>query len=110
MLTPVQMVPTGYLGAALATLYTVPPNATKAELREIRLCNTDTLPRTVTLHMVPAGGVAGGSNKALSALPLAAGETKTLPFVTVMLPGDSIQASADAGSLVTIQVSGLVWT
>ncbi len=110
MISPLRMVPAGYLGPALATLYTVPATAQQVVMREVRLCNTDALPRTVTLHVVPHDSAADGSNKALDALPLAAGETKTLAFSTVLLAGDSVHALADAGSLVTIQVSGLVWT
>src|SRR5690242_3162269 len=91
--TPKQLTPGTALTAALVTEYTVPASTTTI-LKELVLCNTDTVVRTVTVNLVAAAGAAGVLNTLLNAVALQPNETKILSLSTVMTTGTFIQAKA----------------
>lgn len=95
--------PAALTSTLTTTLYTV-PFATTTILKELTLCNTDTVPRLVTIYVGP-GNVAG--NTLLSALTVAAGETKIFTFSTVLVAADTIKGGASAASVVAITASGV---
>lgn len=84
------------------TLYTAPAS-TKAIVKEILLCNTDSVALTVTLYL---NGSAAG-NALLSALSLAAGETKIISLSTVLETGQTIKGGASASGVVACTISGV---
>lgn len=71
--------------------------------------NSDTQPRTLTVHMIPAAGSAAAANIIL-VKTLQAGETYTCPEVVghVLEPSAFIQALASTASVVNIRISGRV--
>jgi hypothetical protein len=95
--------PTALSDTLTTTLYTVPAS-TKAIVKEVLLCNTDTVARTVTLYL---GTGSATANTILSAQSLAAGETTILTLSTVLNPGEYIKGGASATSVVAITVSGV---
>lgn len=70
--------------------------------------NTDGNSRTLTVHLVPAGGTPGDSNRITSALTIAAGASVDLPEMKshTLNPGDFIAARADVAGVVVIRASG----
>lgn len=104
--TPKRLVPGSALTNALATYYTVPASTTVIA-KELVLCNTDVVTHTVDLHIVPNGGTAVAANQILQNIALTNGETKIYSLSSVMEIGATIQASADAGAVVSIAVSGV---
>ena len=84
------------------TLYTVPAS-TKAIIKEIVLCNTDTSARTVTMQV---GAGTAAANRILSALSLAAGETKFITLSTVLNTTETISAGASSANVVSCTISG----
>ena len=109
-ITPVKMVAGSALTSSLVTYYTVPATTKEAIVKEIEFCNTDTVTRTVTLHIIPSGGSAGVANRVYSTLSIQAGETKNFSRSTVLLPGGFIQALADSASVVSMDISGVEYT
>ena len=90
---------------ANTTLYTTPAS-TKTIVKEILLCNTDTVARTVTIK-AGASPATGVSATLLSALSLSAGETKFISLSTVLEPGHLITGSASTGAVVSCTISGV---
>jgi hypothetical protein len=107
----------GLLAATIsASLYTAPsaPNlgpSSKAKLTEIILANTDTVARTVTLHLVPSGGAAAGSETAatqiLPAVSLAANSFTRIELMTIIEAGGMLRALASAANVVCLTASGV---
>lgn len=95
--------PTALSVTTTTTLYTV-PGSTKAVIKEILLCNTDSVARTVTMQV---GTGTAAANRILSALSLAAGETKFVSLSTVMNAAETITCGASAASVVSCVVSGV---
>ena len=90
------------VSAALATLYTVPPN-TRTYLKDIDVANNSGFPATITVWLVPAGGTAGqGSAVALLpgvCVPVAGvlqwtGSQVLLPGMSIQFQGGGVGASA----------------
>lgn len=112
--TPKQMKATGYLPNAVAVAYLcgggVPGSAKQATAKMMVLCNTDTVPNTVTVYNVPSGGTVGGSTTVFSAYTLQAGETQRIAMADTLLYGDAIQWFAGAASKVTGSISGIEYT
>lgn len=96
--------PTALTATLTTTLYGAVAASTKVIVKEVLLCNTDTSARTVTLYV---GTATGAANTVLSALSLAAGETKFISLSTVLVTGDYIKGGASAGSVVSCTISGV---
>lgn len=100
-----QLVPPTALSGTLTTaLYGAVASNTKAIVKEILLCNTDTVTRTVTLYIGSGTGVA---NTILPAKSLQAGETLIISLSTVLVTGDYIKGGASVGSVVSCAISGV---
>jgi len=95
--------PTALSATPTTTLYTVPAS-TKAIVKEVLLCNTDTVSRTVTLYF---GSGTGAANTVLSALTVNPGETKFITLSSVLIAADKISGGASSASVVSIVVSGV---
>ena len=106
--TLVRMVDGSLLTNVAATYYTSPAN-TVTYITNVSLTNTDTVARTVTLHLVPSAGSATAANRILSAHPIAAGKTFVPPqAIGQTLPiGGTLQALADTGAVVALVASGI---
>lgn len=102
------IIPGTMLTASVATLYTVPAS-TKALIQKMSCVNTDTVARTVTIHLVASGETATPTNMIVKALPIAAGYTADISDASAHLleAGGSIQALASTASVVSIRVSGV---
>ena len=109
-ITPVKMAAGSALTGSLATYYTVPATTRQAIVKEIEFCNTDTVARTVTLHIIPSGGTAAVANEIYSAITIQAGETKNFSRSTVMVAGGFIQAVASSAAVVSMSISGVEYT
>ena len=100
-----QLVPPTALSATTTTSLYGPVSAlTKAIIKEILLCNTDTVARTVTMQIGTGTAVA---NRILSAVSLAPGDTKFITLSTVLNAGDSITGGASSAAVVSCTVSGV---
>lgn len=95
--------PTALTATTTTTLYTV-PGATSTIVKEVTLCNTDTVARTVTLFF---GNGSAAANTILSALSIAAGETKIITLSSVLIATDTIKGGASSAAVVSIIVSGV---
>lgn len=86
-------------------LYQAPAN-TRARFTSVTLCNTDSVARAVSIHLVKAGGGPGPENQVVKAYSMAAGESWTCPHLNhVLNAGDSLQAFADAPGVVSVYAS-----
>ena len=74
-------------------------------LKQIVICNTDTVDRTVTLAV---GTAATASNRLMSALPIGANDTIVFDTAIVLAAGETLQGLSDTASKVTVTVVG--WT
>lgn len=108
--TPKQMKANGYLPTVATAAYTVAATVKQAAVKEIALCNTDSVPQTITIYNVPNGGTAGGSTTSFNVYTLQSGETQRFSMATILLPGDSIQWLASATSKVVGSISGIEYT
>lgn len=95
--------PVALSATTTTTLYTAPAS-TKAIIKEVLLCNTDTSSRTVTMQVGTGTAVA---NRILSAVSLAPGETKFITLSTVLNTGETITGGASSASVVSCVVSGV---
>jgi hypothetical protein len=96
---------TAALVAATATAYyTTPANLKKAIIRSVSFLNTDTVPQTVTVHLVPSGGTASATNMLISARSMNAGETYYCNDLDgkVLEAGGMLQCLASAASKVSV--------
>jgi hypothetical protein len=109
-ITPTKIVPGSALTNALATYYTVPATTKQTIVKEVEFCNTDTVPRLITLNIIPSAGSASVANTVYNSVTIQPNETKNFSRSTVMLPGGFIQAKADAGAVVSFRVSGVEYT
>jgi hypothetical protein len=109
-ITPKKMVAGSALTGSAATYYTVAATVQQAVVKEVEFCNTDSVPRTVTMYIIPSGGSAGVANEVYAAVTIQAGETKTFSRSTVMLAGGFIQALASSAAVVSFNVSGVEYT
>jgi hypothetical protein len=92
------------LSTTLTTvLYTVPAS-TSTIVKEIVLCNTDSVSRTVTLR---AGNGTTVAQTILAAKSLVAGETFILSLSTVLSAANIISGGASVGAMVSCTISGV---
>lgn len=96
------------LTASAVTYYTAPAN-TSTLIKKLTFTNTDSVARTVTVHLVPSGGAATATNMLVDARPIATLDTfECFEAEGAMLnTGDFIQALASTTSVVNIQGSGV---
>jgi hypothetical protein len=104
--TPKQLTAGVALTASAVTEYTVPA-ATTTILKEIELCNTDTVVRTASVHVIASGGTLGVLNTLLNATSLQPNETKIISLSRVMPTGTFIQALASSAAVVAFNASGI---
>lgn len=105
---PVVMVAGSELTNAAVTYYTCPA-LKKTVIQSATAINTTSADHTVTVHRVPSGGTASNTNKLISARTLGPGEAYQCPELLgkVLGYGDTIQALADAGTSISLQIAGM---
>lgn len=95
------------LTSSVATYYTVPAGAVTT-ITQGSLVNSDVANRTVSIYAVPTAGTADASNIKIKSKVLVPNET-WVPFSIIgkkLAAGTTIQAIADAGSVVAFDLSG----
>lgn len=97
------LAPTALSATTTTALYTVPAS-TKTIVKEILLCNTDTVARTVTMFF---GSGTAADNTILSAITLQAGETRFVTLSSVLIAADKISGGASSASVVSCTISGV---
>lgn len=110
MPNPIPIVEGVILTGSLVTYYTVPATNTQlksVQLTGIRFVNTDSVARTVTLHVIPAGGSASDANVRFKALSIPAGMSLLYDAEDVLLPGGFIQCKASTASVVILSANGV---
>ncbi len=111
-ITPKRIIPGSALTTSYATYYTVPASVLTTTMKQLLLCNQDTVPRTVFLAIIPSGEstTPAASNIVLNSVSLQANETKIFGLTDVMPTGMFIRAKAGeagGGNLVSITASGM---
>lgn len=93
------------LGAAAATLFTIPssPGTTLLRGGRMRLANTTAGPVTVTLYAVPSAGTAGVGNAFVSAKSVAANDILDVDL-PIMPAGSYLQGLAGAAASITAHI------
>ena len=97
------LAPTALSATTTTVLYTAPAS-TKAIVKEILLCNTDTVAQTVTIFF---GTGTAAANTILSAVTLQAGETRFVTLSSVLIAADKISGGASSASVVSCMISGV---
>lgn len=92
------------MATSATNIYTT-PSSTTTIVKQIMLCNTDTVARTATLHVAAAGSAAAG-NMIFKAISLDSNETVILNLSLVLAAGNIISGLATA-TAVTITISGI---
>jgi hypothetical protein len=103
-----RIIPGSQLTATAATYYTAPAN-TKCVVKRLTFTNTDTVPRAITIHLVPSAGSAADANTITKTKTLYPAETWSCPDAEghVLEAGGTVQALADSATAVTIIGSGV---
>jgi hypothetical protein len=90
------------LGTSTTTICTAGTGITEV-IKQIIICNTDTVDRTVTLAV---GSAATAANRILSALPIGANDVIILDTALVLLTTETLQGLSDTADKVTVTVVG----
>jgi hypothetical protein len=91
------------LGTSVTTIYT---SSGESATVCIFFCNTNGTAETLDVYAVPSGGTAGIGNQIIDTLTINAGDTYIMNIEKIVLSnGDSIQAVATTGNVVTATVS-----
>jgi hypothetical protein len=90
------------LGTSTTTICTAGSGITEV-IKQIIICNTDTVDRTVTLAI---GSAATAANRILSALPIGANDVIILDTALVLLTTETLQGLSDTASKVNVTVVG----
>jgi hypothetical protein len=72
-------------------------------IKQIIICNTDTIDRTVTLAI---GSAATAANRLMSALPIGANDIMVWDTAIVLAAGETLQGLSDTAAKVTVTVVG----
>ena len=72
-------------------------------IKQIIICNTDTIDRTVTLAI---GSAATAANRLFSALPIGANDVMVWDTALVLAAGETLQGLSDTAAKVTVTVVG----
>lgn len=94
-----------------AILYTSAVGVT-TRIDSLVVTNTDTVTRTITIHLVPSGGSSGSGNITTDAQAVLPGQTWVSPneLGQSLNPGDFISVLASAANHLVIRASGLLQT
>ena len=109
MVQPVVMTQGTLLTAGTVTYYTSPTKTTTV-VKKCTVTNTDGAGgHTFTIYKVPSGNSAGIANVVIDAQTIGALQTMDVTEMInkVLAAGDTIQALADTGALVNIQMDGV---
>jgi len=90
------------LGTSTTTICTAGAGITEV-IKQIIICNTDTVDRTVTLAV---GSAATAANRIVSALPIGANDVIILDTALVLLTTETLQGLSDTASKVNVTVVG----
>ena len=90
------------LGTSTTTICTAGSGITEV-IKQIIICNTDTVDRTVTLAV---GSAATAANRIVSALPIGANDVIILDTALVLLTTETLQGLSDTASKVNVTVVG----
>ena len=91
------------LGTSTTTLCTVTAGHTFI-VKQIIICNTDTVDRTVTLAI---GTAATAANRIMSTLPIGANDVMVWDTALVLLTTETLQGLSDTASKITITCVGI---
>jgi hypothetical protein len=72
-------------------------------IKQIVICNTDTVDRTVTLAI---GTAATAANRLMSSLPIGANDTIVFDTAIVLAAGETLEGLSDTASKVTVTAIG----
>ena len=90
------------LGTSTTTVGTV-PSARNWVIKQIIICNTDTVDRTISLAI---GSAATASNRIMSALPIGANDLMVFDTALVLTATETLQGLADSASVVNVTLVG----
>jgi len=90
------------LGTTTTTICTAAAGYAEV-IKQIIICNTDTVDRTVTLSI---GTAATAANRLMSALPIGANDIMVFDTAIVLAAGETLQGLADVASVVNVTVVG----
>jgi hypothetical protein len=88
------------------TLYTVSSGKTVI-VKDITLCNTSSSDATISLSIVPSGGIAGNTNRILASLKVSANSVVDITLSQVMNEGDFISGLQGTSGALTLIISGV---
>jgi hypothetical protein len=106
------LVGTQYLTNAAATYYTVPQAMANsiAVVHSLVIANTDTAAHTFTIHNVASGDSATNGNRIFAGVQIPANTTWIGRYpeegAFIMAGGGTLQAFADANSVITLSIGG----
>lgn len=95
-----------------AAVYYTAPTGTQTRLTQASITNTDTIPHIVSIYLAPSNAAPGVSDTVIKDKTLQAGET-WVPYQAlgaVISAGGTLQAIADANSVVVMKASGIELT
>lgn len=90
------------LGTSTTTIGTV-PSARNWVIKQMIICNTDTVDRTISLAI---GSAATAANRIMSALPIGANDLMVFDTALVLTAAETIQGLADSASVVNVTLLG----
>ena len=90
------------LGTSTTTICTAASGYAEV-IKQVVICNTDTVDRTVTLAI---GSAATAANRLFSALPIGANDVMVWDTALVLAAGETLQGLSDTASKVTVTVVG----
>lgn len=107
MITAKPLAQAQYAPDSVATIYAAPGN-TRTIIDKFSATNTDSSSRTISVHVVQAGGSPGASNLITSAKSVGAGVSVDLEEMKnqILGPGDFIAVVASVASKVVVRASG----
>lgn len=90
------------LGTSTTTICTAATGYAEI-IKQIIICNTDTIDRTVTLAI---GSAATAANRLMSNLPIGANDVMIWDTAIVLAAGETLQGLSDTASKVTVTAVG----
>jgi hypothetical protein len=90
------------LGTTTTTICTAAAGRTEV-IKQIIICNTDTVDRTVTLAI---GSAATAANRIMSALPIGANDIMVFDTALVLAATETLQGLSDVANMVTVTAVG----
>jgi hypothetical protein len=90
------------LGTTTTTICTAASGRTEV-IKQIIICNTDTVDRTVTLAI---GSAATAANRIMSAVPIGANDIMVFDTALVLAATETLQGLSDASNVVNVTAIG----